>query len=221
MLLSKTTIDVLSNFSKLNTNLLIRKGSILETITVGKDIIARYESQDNFDTQVGILNLNEFLGVLSVFTEPELTLDTKFMNISQGKESVRYVYAEESSLFSPSAKPLKFPVSDIHLQITSETFNKIQKVSGIINADEMAIIGDGKNISIKIFNKKNPSANVFDIDTGLTTSDKFRVVFKIEKLKVLPGNYTVDIAQKISRFTNDLIPLIYYIAIESDSVFPD
>jgi len=218
--LSKITRDILSNFSKINSNLVIRKGKKVATISSGKDIIAYFDGDDEFTAQMSIFNLNEFLGVLSAFDNPDLELQTKYVTITQGKQKVSYIYADESLLILPPEKEIKFPVSDISFSLDDDIINKLQKMSGILAAEDLAVVGNSKKIVLKVFNKSNPSATSFELETDVDTDEEFQVNFKIEKLKLYPGNYTVDISnKKISRFAHDSGKLVYFIAIEADSVF--
>lgn len=220
MQLSKTTVDILKNFSSINSNLVVKIGKSLETISPAKDIIASFTSEDDFGAQVAIFNLNEFLGVLGAFENPELDLDGKSMLIKQGKQRVKYNYADESLLIVPPEKGIKFPGADIAFNLTDAALSKLQKMSAILSAEDLAVIGNGKKITLKVFDKKNPSCNEFELDTEVATTEKFQVNFKIEKLKLMPGTYGVEISKKmISRFTHDLLPLIYYVAVEQDSAF--
>jgi hypothetical protein len=44
--------------------------------------------------------------------------------------------------------------------------------------------------------------------------------FKVENIKIIPGNYEVVISQKLlSRFKNTGFDVTYYIALEPDSTF--
>ena len=220
--LSKETMQVLANFSTINSNLVIKEGNKIGTTSSTKDIIAEYTSTDKFDSDISIFNMNEFLGVLSAFESPDLVLDTKSMTIKQGRQKVEYIYADEALLVTPPEKGIKFPVADITFKLPDAALSKLQKMSAILSAEDLAVIGNGKTITLKIFDKKNPSCNEFEVDTDVATTDEFHINFKIERLKLLPGNYTVDISnKKISRFTNDGIPLLYYVAVESDSKFSD
>jgi hypothetical protein len=222
MQLKNETLNVLKNFSTINTNLVIKKGKGIETISPAKDIVASYKGDDEFSNAVSIFNLNEFLGVLGAFDKPDLTLDNKSMMIKQGKQKVNYIYADESLLVTPPAKGITFPVSDVQFNLNEETLVKLQKMAAILAAEDLSVIGDGKTITLKIFDKKNPSCNEFEIETDVATSLEFQVNFKIDKLKLLSGSYSVDISsKKISRFTHDSVSLIYYVAIEADSKFED
>lgn len=220
MQLTQTTIDILKNFSSINTNLVIRAGSKIETMSASKDIMVSYDCEESFAQQMSIFNMNEFLGVLNAFNKPELDLDVKYVTIKQGKQKVKYNYADEAFLITPPKKGLNFPAADISFELGDVTLSKLQKMASILSAEDMSVIGDGKTISIKIFDKKNPSTNTFDFDVETDTSEIFQVNFKIDKLKLYPGTYTLDISSKrISRFTHSTLPLIYFIAVESDSTF--
>jgi len=223
MQLSKNSLEILKNFSTINSNLVVKTGSKLETISPSKDIFATFETSEKFDKQVSIFNLNEFLGVVSAFETPELDLDDKFMTIKQNKQKVKYVYADEALLITPPEKGIKFPIVDVSFTLSDSILSKLQKMASILAAEDFAVIGDGETIALKVFDKKNPTANTFDLDTEVPTGDTFQINFKIEKLKLFPGTYTVDISnKKISRFTYDGdLKLSYLIAVEADSVFAD
>jgi hypothetical protein len=55
---------------------------------------------------------------------------------------------------------------------------------------------------------------------GEGTGDKFKMIFKTEALKLIPGTYEVKISSKgVSHFKNKDIPIQYWITIESGSTF--
>jgi len=60
---------------------------------------------------------------------------------------------------------------------------------------------------------------IFSIVVG-ETNDVFSFNFKVENIKILPGNYEVVVSSKLlSRFTSKNQDLTYYIALEPDSTF--
>ena len=95
MKLNQTTQDILKNFSEINTNILIKPGSELNTISTMKNILAKATINESFDSEFGIYDLNEFLSVVSSLDKPELTLQEKHMTISaEGSRSkVKYFYS--------------------------------------------------------------------------------------------------------------------------------
>ena len=54
MQISKETIDILKNFASINSNILIRKGKVLSTISTAKNIYARAEVAEDFPEEVAV-----------------------------------------------------------------------------------------------------------------------------------------------------------------------
>ena len=81
-----------------------------------------------------------------------------------------------------------------------------------------AFVGDGSTVSLQALDAKNNDGNIYSIAIG-NTDKTFRVIFKVENiLKIMPGNYHVDISSKlISHFTNPEIE--YWVGVESTSTF--
>ena len=104
MKINQSTQDILKNFSEINTNILIKPGSELNTISTMKNILAKATINDSFDREFGIYDLNEFLSVVSSLDKPELTLQEKYMTIStEGSRSkVKYFYSDPSVIVSPT-----------------------------------------------------------------------------------------------------------------------
>ena len=95
MKLNATTHDILKNFSEINTNILIKPGSELNTISTMRNIFAKATITESFDNEFGIYDLNEFLSVVSSLDKPELTLNDKHMTISAegSRAKAKYFYS--------------------------------------------------------------------------------------------------------------------------------
>ena len=88
MKLNQNTIETLKNFAGINTNILIKQGDELSTISTMRNIFAKAKVSDNFANEFGIYDLNEFLSAVSGFAKPELSLQDKYMTISsEGSKS--------------------------------------------------------------------------------------------------------------------------------------
>ena len=112
MKLSRETLSILKNFATINDNLTIKPGNKLVTISAGKNIVADISVTETFETEFGIYDLSEFLGVLSLFENPELVFSPKFVTIKEGKNAIKYFAADTSILtIVPNIKP--FPTPDI------------------------------------------------------------------------------------------------------------
>ena len=82
MKLSDQTLEVLKNFSDINTNILVKPGSELSTISTMKNILAKATITESFDKQFAVYDLSELLGIVSAIEKPDVDISNeKFMTI--------------------------------------------------------------------------------------------------------------------------------------------
>ena len=222
MKLNQTTQDILKNFSEINTNILIKPGSELNTISTMKNILAKATINESFDSEFGIYDLNEFLSVVSSLDKPELTLQEKHLTISaEGSRSkVKYFYSDPSVIVSPT-KDVNMPESDVTFSLSESNLAQLRKMAAILSSPDLALIGtkDG-DVVLKVCDKKNDTSNKFDIVVGENATANYTFYFKVENLKMISGDYDVAVSSKsIAHFTNTKLPIEYWIALEPDSVF--
>ena len=222
MKLNQTTQDILKNFSEINTNILIKPGSELNTISTMKNILAKATINESFDSEFGIYDLNEFLSVVSSLDKPELTLHEKHLTISaEGSRSkVKYFYSDPSVIVSPT-KEVNMPESDVTFTLSESNLAQLRKMAAILSSPDLALIGtkDG-DVVLKVCDKKNDTSNKFDIVVGENATANYTFYFKVENLKMISGDYDVAVSSRsIAHFTNTKLPIQYWIALEPDSVF--
>jgi hypothetical protein len=217
MKISKDTINILKNYASINSNLLLTPGNRLKTTSVNKTVASSITVAEQFPIEFGIYDLNSFLGALSLFTDPELEFEEKFVNIKEKNNKIKFFAAEASILNTPN-KDITFPAADINFDLSESIFNTIQKTSGVLKASDLSIIGDGTSILLTIGDKKNATSNSYETVVGLTDKT-FKANIKIENLKMLQSSYKVTIHSRIARFESTIGDLVYYTAIEADSSF--
>jgi hypothetical protein len=216
MKLSKETTALIKNFAGINSNLLLKSGNKLATISAQKNVMADATVSETFP-DFGIYDLNEFLGAMSLFEDPELDFSEKYVTIKQGNMSIKYFAADASVLTAPQ-KAITFPEAEIQFSITSAMLNMIHRTASVLRAADVSIVGDGSTITAVVGDKKNATGNSYSEPVG-TTDKSFKVNLKVENLKMIPGDYTVSISsKKISRFKGNG-DLVYYVAVEADSSF--
>ena len=59
MKLNQNTIETLKNFAGINTNILIKEGDELSTISTMRNIFAKAKISDKFTNEFGIYDLNQ------------------------------------------------------------------------------------------------------------------------------------------------------------------
>jgi hypothetical protein len=218
MKLSKETIGIFKNYAGINSNLLLKEGNKIATISAQKNVMSDTVVGETFPNEFGIYDLNEFLGAMSLFEDPELEFGQKFVTIKEGDNSIKYFAAEASVLTAPT-KEITFPSHDIEFTLTNNMLGMIQRTASVLRVTDLSIHGDGSNISVQVGDKKNSTGNSYRSSVG-TTDKTFTVNLKVENLKMLPGDYVVSISsKKISRFKSVTGNLVYYVAVEADSTF--
>ena len=220
MKLNQNTIETLKNFAGINTNILIKEGDELSTISTMRNIFARAKVSDSFTNQFGIYDLNEFLSAVSGFSKPELTLKDKYLTISSegSKSKVKYYYSDPSVIVSPQ-KEVNMPDADVTFSLTESNYKELLKMAAILKSPDLALIGTkGGDIVLKVCDKKNDTSNSFDITVGQNATADYTFYFKVENMKMLDGDYDVSVSSKsISHFKNKKLPIEYWIALEPDS----
>ena len=225
MKLSAKTLGVLKNFSTINPGLFFKQGNVLSTMSPQKNILSEATVEDEFPQDFGIHDLNRFLSVLSLGEDPDITFSEKQATIKfTSKDSrsryIKYSFAEASMIVSPPEKKLTLPSVDVSFELTVDDLAWIQKTSAILGSPNVAVIGDGETVSILSFDASDNSTPTSSVDIGLATDKKFKLIFKTENLKVVPGAYSVEISSKgISNFKNTNGTLQYWIATEAGSSF--
>lgn len=216
MKLSKETVGLFKNFAGINSNLLLKSGNKLATISAQKNVMADATVTESFP-DFGIYDLNEFLGAMSLFEDPELDFSEKYVTIKQGNMSIKYFAADASVLTAPQ-KSITFPQAEIEFTMTAAMLNMVHRTASVLRASDLTIVGDGTTVTVVVGDKKNATGNSFSEPVG-STDKTFKVNLKVENLKMLPGDYTVSISsKKISRFKG-AGDLVYYVAVEADSTF--
>lgn len=219
MKLSKETLALFKNYAGINSNLLLKTGNKLSTISSQKNVMSDVTVTETFPVEFGIYDLNEFLGAMSIFDDPELTFDVKVCKITQGNMSIKYFAADASVLTAPT-KSITFPTAEINFELSNQMLTMIQRTASVLKASDVSIVGEGGKITIVVGDKKNATGNSFQEPVG-TTDKNFKVNLKVENLKMIPGDYSVSVSsKKISRFQSSTNgDLVYYVAVEADSTF--
>lgn len=218
MKISKETINVLTNYASINTNLLLKEGNKLATIAPMKNILSNTTLKDSFPNDFGIYDISEFLKILNIFDDPDVEFNDKFATIKSNGQSVKFFSADKSVLVVPE-KEIKMPTPDITFQLSAEQLAMISKAATALKASDLIIKSVDSKIVIQVTDKKTDTSNEFEFTVG-DTELSFNVNLKIDNLKLIPAPYTVDISsKKLSRFTCDSADLVYHVACESDSKF--
>ncbi len=221
MQISKQTIDVLRNFSLVNSSILINPGQELKTVSDMKTLLARASVMEEFPSQFAIYDLPQFLNVVTAptFQGAEYDFEEDHLNISLNGASCKYFYADESTVVTPT-KDIRMPEGEITFDLTEDQIQTVRNIASILSTPDLACISEGGSTYLSVLDKKNSESNDFKLEVGDGNGTSYKMYFKMENLKLLKGDYTVDISSKnISHFAHKNLDLEYWIALEPDSTY--
>ena len=219
--LSTQTLDILKNFASINSNLIVKSGEALSTISEAKNIMAIAEISETFQSTFGIYDLNEFISMFSLMNDPDLDFTADSVVFKSGRTKASYRFADQSILTTPKSK-INMPAADLVVHIGSDLLAQIRKAAGVLGHTIVSISGDAGAITLSVVDPKNSTANSFSVvlDDANDNKNNFDLQFLIANLKVIPGDYEVKISSKlISHWTNTSSPINYYIALEKTSSY--
>jgi len=221
MKLSDKTINLLKNFSTINQSILFKQGTKLRTISVMKNILAEATIPEELPKDFGIYDLPQFLNsVVVLYNNPEFDFaNENHVVIKEGRMKSKYFFADPSVIVTPPDKRLELPTEDVTFEVSTEQLDKLLKAASLYQLSDLAVVGGDGVVKLLVRDKKNDASNDFSIVVG-ETNDVFSFNFKVENIKILPGNYEVVVSRNLlSRFTSKNQDLTYYIALEPDSTF--
>lgn len=217
MKFSAKTLQILRNFSTINQSVVFKPGTVITTLSPTKSVMARATVDTQFESSFAIWDLPNLLGALTLFEDPELSSNSKILEIQEGGRRMNYVLADPSLVVEPPGKDVELPSPEVQFTLTNDEFSRIMKALAVIGAPQLAVTGDGETMYFETHNEKNPSESTYRVEVGKTQS-KFKLIFLAENIKMMPGDYEVRISSKgLSHFKGTDIE--YWIAIEHTSTF--
>ena len=221
MQISKQTIDILSNFSSINSSIMVNSGNELQTISAMKNILAKVTVHETWPNDFAIYDLNEFLSLIksSVFFGAEYEFNQDKVTLAKDKAKSSYFYADPSTVVSPTSD-VNMPEIDIKFEFTQDDLNTVKTMASILQKGDLKVTSNGDIISLTVWDKNDPTTNTFTLDVGNGDGSTYDMYFKVENLKLFTGDYDVQVSEKrISHFQNTKLPIEYFIALEPESSY--
>jgi len=217
----KDTLNILKNFSGINSNLYVKPGSKITTMSPTKNIMAEVEVEESFDTEFGIWDLNKLLGVISLFQEPEFTFEDKYVTITGTRGSTVKYYYSDPKLLSYPTKSIKKIESVVEFDLTADDFKELQRAAAVLGNPDLCFVSDDEKVMAVVRDLKDPTCNVFSIEVGENNNKSdFSFNFKMENMKMIDGDYRVALSKSvIGQFTNANRPLTYWVAMDASSTY--
>ena len=220
MKLSSETVSVLKNFASINPSLLVKAGRTIATVCASKRIVAEAVVEEEFPREFAIYDLSKFLGILSLFKDPVLEFKETHLTISTdgkgGERSVNYYYTNPEFITNKADRKVKMPTIALAFDLSSDDLQSLLRAASVLQAPDMAIVSEDGQLSIKVCDKKNPTANSWHYHLA-ESDEKFCFWFSVDTLKMMPGNYRVSVGEKVvAKFEGEVT---YWVAMEADSTY--
>ena len=220
MQISDDTIEVLKNFSTINPSLSFKAGNTIRTVSEQKNILAQAVIGESLPMNFAIYELNQFLGLASLYDKPDFAFGEKEVVISEGSSKSKYTYTDPSMVTSAPDKNLELDNADVSVKISADDMKRVLSAANQLGLPEVVVRGGEGSVSIVATDTKNPTSNEHSVSLG-STNDVFSMVFKTENLQKLgTSDYDVAISKAgIAHFKSTSKNIQYWIATETNSSY--
>lgn len=227
MKLTEYTTQVLKNFSAINSNIVFSAGDTLSTISEARNVMSTATIDQQIPSDFGIYDLNEFLGVLSLVDEPQMKIEEKYAVVGDttGRSKIKYFFTDIDMLTTPKQSQLEkaqaFTNFEVNFTLDQDTMNKIKRAVSALGHKVVSVTPSNGAITLTVLDPENSTSNTFSIEIpGTYESEDFNFTWNIENLKILPGDYNVQMSSKLmSKWVHTEANVTYWIAIEKSSTY--
>lgn len=219
MQLSENTLNVLKNYSAINSGLYFKQGNTLRTVNPGKTILSEATIDETIPADFGVFELNQLLAIFSLHkTAPDVQLKGTNLVIQglDGRNKITYRTCASDMIKTPPEKNIALPTEDVSFLLSEEDFNWIMKTSAVLASPNITVTGRDGKLYLGTMDTADDSAHTNALEVDNYTGDPVFFVFKTENWKMLPGAYKVTISSKgVAHFENQSRKLQYWVALES------
>jgi|TARA_Y100000385_G_C12971475_1_gene584219 hypothetical protein len=213
------TMEVIRNFGTINQNLVFKQGNVLRTVADAKNVLAKAVLDEEFPQDFGIYDVGEFMNVFNLIEDGTVAYEDKHMHIANTKASINYFYSDIEMLTNPPEKDLAMPDAEVTFTLTQEILGQLRKAAAALGHKSIHIKeSDDGLVALSIADTQNSTSNDFTLSVEGTfnqTGNSVPLSINIDNLKLLPGDYEVEVSSKlISKFVHTDKNLTYWIALE-------
>ena len=226
MEISDKTLDILSNYSKINANIYVQAGNTLSTISHSHDIYSAYEAEEEFEKTFGVYDLREFLSLINLHSA-ECDFQDQFVLIKSGNSSTKYVYHDPRVLKYPETK-ISIEQFQVDFELNYDDLNEALQAASILGFENISFLGEKGKLYLVSQDQETESTNEYRkcILDDINDNVKFNFIVPADHLrKLYKGNYKVYLAKSpksaISKFEHVDLKLEYYIALTKKSEYEE
>jgi hypothetical protein len=219
MKLSEQTKKILENYATINDGIVIlatEKGETTTPLRIcdkHKSVLAQAQIQEVIANDVCIHDLKAFLSSISVLHDPDIILHTDHLVITdQHGSTIKMKYGDPDNITN-FQKKMEMP-GTIKFQLSEEQLSKIQTLSGILSLPDLKIFSKDGKVFFQVLDRKDESSNTSTLEVGAGDTEGREIYVQRELLKMIPGGYNIEVAEKALLWkSTDHNALEYIIAI--------
>jgi hypothetical protein len=208
--LSAETLQILKIAASINKSLAFKAGSEIKTVSASGAIVMEASITETFPTDFAVYELNKLLGVLALpaFKDAELVfedgVDTHLV-IKAGSSKIKYYYSPEDFVQHPG-KTIVLPKVDVEFQLQRDVLDNFEKAAAALGHKSIKFKVDNKNLFLVATSPEIDTSNDYIVDMGAIDAEDFEAYIKLENLKLVSGDFTVQLLKMngrgISKFSH-------------------
>jgi len=217
MKFSQETVNILKNFSQINTGICFKPGNVISTISPQKNILVEATVKENFPKEFGIYDLPTLLSTLSLSEkDTELSFHEKHLTIvgNNGRSTITFRYTDASMIVCPPDKKLAVPSPTVSFDLSEVDLAWISRCAAVLQQPNVSVESDGKKVYVTTFDSTNDASHTQKLTIADGNGETYKFVLRTENLKILSTDYKVDVTKGIVTFSGKNIPIKYWIATE-------
>ncbi len=217
MKLSKKTIDILKNFSHINSGIQFVEGNEIRVAAIDKSVMGIAVVEEEFPVEFALYDLKQFLNALSLFEEPELEFKDDYLFIKQGRQRVKYFYTDSENIVSAPYSLTLEADDDSSLFLGADQLATLHKASSMMQLSDFSLVKNGDSIKMVVEDTNQDSNNEFTIDVEFEVDmEDFDLQLKMSTLNFVNLDYEISFVEENQYliFSNEDSQVIYYVAVQ-------
>lgn len=197
--LSSETLAILKIAASINKSLAFKEGSEIKTVSATGAIVMEAEIQETFPTDFAVYELNKLLGVLALpaFKDAELVFEDDVdthMVIKASSSKIKYFYTPEDFAQHPG-KTIKLPKVDVEFNLSKDILENFEKAAAALGHKFIKFKVTGNKLFLIATTPELDTSNDYVVEMGANDAEDFEASIKLENLKLVPGDFNVQLVR--------------------------
>lgn len=201
--LSQETLQVLKIASTINKSLAFKAGSEIKTVSATGSIVMEAAIPETFPADFAVYELPKLLGVLALpaFKDAELVFEDgvdTHMLIKAGKTKIEYYYTPEDFAQHPG-KTIVLPKVDVEISLQRDVLEGFEKAAAALGHKFMKFKVKDKQLFLIATTPEIDTSNDYIVEMGDNDAEDFEAMIKLENLRLVSGDFTVQLLKMGNR----------------------